>query len=116
MKQPPTPTHSRASHKGSLVLSGDALLVPGGRSVPACYDRRTGKMMRYQLAENGKRGGARTSLPSATSSSMASPPSISPPRKARRLRPARRADRGDRLRPQNGNLLAYDLATASVRG
>ena len=32
------------------------LLLPGGRSVPACFDRTTGKLLRYQLAENGKRG------------------------------------------------------------
>src|SRR5262249_43423376 len=39
------------------VVSGDQLLIPGGRSVPACYDRHTGKLLRYQLAENGKKGG-----------------------------------------------------------
>ena len=38
-------------------MAGNQLLIPGGRSVPACYDRTTGKLMRYQLAENGKRGG-----------------------------------------------------------
>ena len=39
---------------------GDKLLVPGGRSVPACYDRATGKLLYYQLAENAKRGGGST--------------------------------------------------------
>ena len=43
--------------QGSLVSIGDKLLIPGGRSVPACYDRTTGQMVYYQLAENGKRGG-----------------------------------------------------------
>jgi len=43
--------------QGPLVAVGDKLLVPGGRSVPACYDRATGKLIYYQLAENGKRGG-----------------------------------------------------------
>ncbi|HXG10454.1 MAG TPA: PQQ-binding-like beta-propeller repeat protein, partial [Gemmataceae bacterium] len=43
--------------QGPLVVVGDYLLIPGGRSVPALYDRRTGKLVRYQLAENGKRGG-----------------------------------------------------------
>src|SRR5262249_55028168 len=43
--------------QGSLVVAGDRLLVPGGRSVPACYDRRTGKLLHYRLAENSKRGG-----------------------------------------------------------
>jgi outer membrane protein assembly factor BamB len=58
MKQPHnTDAFAGVAPQGTLALAGDALLVPGGRSVPACYDRRTGKMMRYQLAENGKRGG-----------------------------------------------------------
>ncbi len=43
--------------QGPLVVAGDRLLVPGGRSVPACYDRRTGQLLYYLLAENGKRGG-----------------------------------------------------------
>lgn len=43
--------------QGAFVVVGDRLLVPGGRSVPACYDRRTGKFMYYKLAQNGKRGG-----------------------------------------------------------
>jgi outer membrane protein assembly factor BamB len=43
--------------QGPLVAIGNKLLLPGGRSVPACFDRRTGKMIRFQLAENGKRGG-----------------------------------------------------------
>src|SRR5262245_25819193 len=43
--------------QGPLVVAGDRLLVPGGRSVPACFDRRTGKQLYYRLGENGKRGG-----------------------------------------------------------
>lgn len=43
--------------QGPLVVSGDRLIIPGGRSVPACYDRKTGKLLYYLLAENGKRGG-----------------------------------------------------------
>jgi outer membrane protein assembly factor BamB len=43
--------------QGHFVVSGERLLIPGGRSVPACYDLKTGKLLRYQLAENGKRGG-----------------------------------------------------------
>ena len=46
--------------QGPLVAIGDKLLVPGGRSVPACYDRATGKLLYYQLAENAKRGGGST--------------------------------------------------------
>jgi outer membrane protein assembly factor BamB len=44
--------------QGALVVAGDKLLIPGGRSVPACYDRKTGKLVHYLLAENGKRGGS----------------------------------------------------------
>jgi outer membrane protein assembly factor BamB len=43
--------------QGPMVIAGDRLLVPGGRSVPACLDRKTGKLLRFQLGENGKRGG-----------------------------------------------------------
>ena len=46
--------------QGPLVAIGSKLLVPGGRSVPACYDRATGQLLYYQLAENGKRGGGST--------------------------------------------------------
>lgn len=43
--------------QGPLVVAGDYLLIPGGRSVPACYDRRTGKLVHYRLAENSSLGG-----------------------------------------------------------
>jgi outer membrane protein assembly factor BamB len=46
-----------AAPQGALLVSGDVLVVPSGRSVPACYDRHTGKFLYYRLAENGKRGG-----------------------------------------------------------
>jgi len=36
--------------QGALALSGEKLLVPGGRSVPACFDRQTGKLAYYHLA------------------------------------------------------------------
>jgi outer membrane protein assembly factor BamB len=44
--------------QGPLVVAGTRLLVPGGRSVPACYDRQTGKLLYYRLAEHGKIGGS----------------------------------------------------------
>src|SRR5262249_9625961 len=43
--------------EGALVVAGERLLVPGGGSVPACYDRHTGKLRYFRLGENGKRGG-----------------------------------------------------------
>ncbi|HWG42006.1 MAG TPA: PQQ-binding-like beta-propeller repeat protein [Gemmataceae bacterium] len=50
--------------QGTLALAGDKLLVPGGRSVPACYDRHTGRLLHFRLADNSKRGGGPTVLPS----------------------------------------------------
>lgn len=61
IKQPHnTDSFAGVAPQGPLVVSGDKLLVPGGRSAPACYDRATGKFLYYQLAENGKRGGGST--------------------------------------------------------
>lgn len=58
MKQPHnSDSFAGVAPQGPLVAIGDKLLIPGGRSVPACYDRATGKMLYYQLAENGKKGG-----------------------------------------------------------
>jgi outer membrane protein assembly factor BamB len=42
--------------QGSLVVAGDKLLVPNGRSAPACYDRRTGKQLHFRLAANSRGG------------------------------------------------------------
>lgn len=58
IKQPHnTDSFAGVAPQGPMVLLNDYLLVPGGRSVPATFDRHTGKMLKYQLAENGKRGG-----------------------------------------------------------
>jgi outer membrane protein assembly factor BamB len=58
IKQPHnTDSFAGVAPQGPLVVIGAKLLVPGGRSVPACYDRPTGRMLYFQLAENGKRGG-----------------------------------------------------------
>ncbi|MEZ6070855.1 MAG: PQQ-binding-like beta-propeller repeat protein [Pirellulales bacterium] len=43
--------------QGPLVVAGNRLFYPGGRSIPACYDRHTGKLEFYELAENSKDGG-----------------------------------------------------------
>jgi outer membrane protein assembly factor BamB len=61
MKQPHNAdSFAGVAPQGPLVVIGEKLLVPGGRSVPACYDRATGKLLYYQLAENAKRGGGST--------------------------------------------------------
>ena len=58
MKQPHSAdSFAGVAPQGPLAVAGDMLLVPGGRSVPACYDRKTGKFIRYVLSDNGKRGG-----------------------------------------------------------
>ncbi|HDY88588.1 MAG TPA: hypothetical protein ENH82_10840, partial [bacterium] len=44
--------------QGAFVISEDRLLVPGGRSVPACFDLDTGKFLYYKLASSGKTGGS----------------------------------------------------------
>ncbi len=44
--------------QGALAIAGDHLLVPGGRSVPACFDKRTGAFRYYLHGDSGKSGGA----------------------------------------------------------
>ncbi len=39
--------------QGALAVSGDKLLVPNGRAVPACLDRTTGKLLYFHLAGSG---------------------------------------------------------------
>lgn len=58
MKQPHnSDSFAGVAPQGALVSLGSKLLIPGGRSVPACYDRASGNLIYYQLNENGKRGG-----------------------------------------------------------
>lgn len=46
--------------QGPMTVAGDLLFVPGGRSVPAAYDRKTGKLRHYLLNDNSKKGGGHT--------------------------------------------------------
>ncbi|MFQ5809797.1 MAG: PQQ-binding-like beta-propeller repeat protein, partial [Armatimonadota bacterium] len=48
--------------QGYLLASGDTLLVPTGRSVPAGFDRETGRFLYYRAAENKHNGGAWASV------------------------------------------------------
>lgn len=43
--------------QGALVATGDTLLVPGGRSVPAGFDLQTGVMKYFHLNDGGKGNG-----------------------------------------------------------
>ncbi len=59
MSQPHNaPSFAGVAPQGSMVVSGDRLLISGGRSVPACFDRHTGKFLYYELASSGKTGGS----------------------------------------------------------
>ena len=44
--------------QGALAVAGDRLLVPCGRSVPACFDRHTGELLYYHLSGSPGHAGA----------------------------------------------------------
>ena len=45
--------------QGAMAVSGGRLVVPCGRSVPACFDRRTGELLYYHLSGSpGHEGGS----------------------------------------------------------
>ncbi|MBN1348847.1 PQQ-binding-like beta-propeller repeat protein [candidate division KSB1 bacterium] len=59
IKQPHnSPSFAGIGPQGVLVISGERLLVPGGRSVPACFAKATGELLYFHLAANNKTGGA----------------------------------------------------------
>jgi outer membrane protein assembly factor BamB len=61
IKQPHnSPAFADVAPQGAFTISGDKLLVAGGRSVPAAFDLKTGEELYYHLAENQKTGGAFT--------------------------------------------------------
>ena len=55
-----SPAFADVAPQGSFTISGDKLLVAGGRTVPAAFDLKTGKELYYQLAASGKTGGSFT--------------------------------------------------------
>ena len=55
-----SPAFAYVAPQGPFTLSGHRLLVAGGRSVPAAFNRHTGEELYYQLAASGKSGGAFT--------------------------------------------------------
>ncbi len=55
-----SPAFADVAPQGTFVISGEKLLVAGGRSVPAAFDLKTGEELYYRLAESGKTGGAFT--------------------------------------------------------
>ena len=59
IKQPHnSPSFANVAPQGYLTIAGDRLLVPGGRSVPACFDLKTGDYLYYRFADHNKTGGA----------------------------------------------------------
>lgn len=55
-----SPAFAYVAPQGNFAISGEKLLVAGGRSVPAAFDLKTGKELYYKLSESGKTGGAFT--------------------------------------------------------
>jgi len=55
-----SPAFADVAPQGIFTISGDKLLVAGGRSVPAAFDLNTGEELYYHLAASGKTGGAFT--------------------------------------------------------
>ncbi len=51
---------SGVSAQGYLVATGDRLLVPTGRAVPASFDRGSGKFQYFHLQKYGHNGGSST--------------------------------------------------------
>ncbi len=60
IKQPHSaPAFAGVAPQGALAATQDRLLVPGGRSVPAVFDRHTGELQYFHLNAGGKgTGGA----------------------------------------------------------
>ena len=58
LKQPHSaPAFAGVAPQGALVATKDLLLIPGGRSVPAAFDRNTGALRYFNLADGGKGNG-----------------------------------------------------------
>lgn len=53
-----SPAFAGVAPQGALAVSGQVLLVPGGRSVPAAFDRLNGKQLYFHLAKYNKAGGS----------------------------------------------------------
>lgn len=55
IKQPHNaPAFAGVAPQGALVATEKLLLVPGGRSIPAAFDRETGRLIYFRIAESGK--------------------------------------------------------------
>jgi len=52
------PAFAGIAPQGALAATEHKLIVPGGRSIPACFDRHSGKFEYFHLAKYGKSGGS----------------------------------------------------------
>ena len=58
IKQPHSaPSFAGVAPQGQMVVTEDTLLVPGGRSVPAAFDRKTGAFKYFDINAGGKGNG-----------------------------------------------------------
>lgn len=58
LKQPhAAPAFAGIAPQGAFTATRDILLVPGGRSVPAAFDRKTGQFLHFELNDGGKGNG-----------------------------------------------------------
>lgn len=68
------------SPQGYVIVSDDALYVPSGRSMPAAFDRKSGRLLFY-ASPGGKRGGTWAMLDAANSELIAGVDSSGTPNK-----------------------------------
>ncbi len=52
------PAYAGIAPQGAFAATEKELMIPGGRSVPSCFDRKTGKLKYYHLGRYGKSGGS----------------------------------------------------------
>ncbi|MEZ6045603.1 MAG: PQQ-binding-like beta-propeller repeat protein [Planctomycetaceae bacterium] len=52
------PAFAGIAPQGHFAVNSEQLFIPGGRSIPACLDRKTGKLEYFHLADYGKSGGS----------------------------------------------------------
>ena len=58
IKQPHSaPSFAGVAPQGTMAVVGDVLLVPGGRSVPAAFNKNDGKLLHFELNAGGKGNG-----------------------------------------------------------
>jgi outer membrane protein assembly factor BamB len=58
IKQPHSaPSFAGVAPQGALVATSELLLVPGGRSVPAAFDRKSGQLRYFEFNSSGKGSG-----------------------------------------------------------